>query len=293
MPELPEVETIKVGLQSKIIGQFISDIEILNPKSFLGDSSKVIGAKVINIWRRGKVLGIDLIPKTQNPKTLVFHLKMSGQIIYQPSSGSTNRFVGGHPTKDIFKTLPNKSTRVIIKFQDQSKLYFNDQRKFGWIKLINTAELETFNHGLKIKLGPEPLEESFTWQALKNNLQKRKNLPVKVAILDQEILAGVGNIYASEACFIAKINPNKKIKDLVDREYKLLFKGIIKSLQSGIRYGGSSMTHFFDIGGNKGYFLKYAFVFNRENTECKICKTTIKKIKLAGRGTYYCPTCQS
>ena len=117
-------------------------------------------------------------------------------------------------------------------------------------------------------------------------------MAVKVAIMDQSVVAGVGNIYASEACFNAKIDPRMKVKDLSDTQFKKLHAGIIKCLQDGIKYGGSTKTHFVDADGHKGYFLDYAFVYGRDKHPCKICKTEIKKITLAGRGTYFCPKCQ-
>lgn len=316
MPELPEVETIRRGLENKIIGLTISDIQILNPKSFHGDSKSLIGAKVEKVFRRAKMLGIVLDSlslvnslKKQNPnkkrdskKTILFHLKMSGQIILALESGrqkadSENKFVGGHPTKDMLGELPNRSTRIIftLKESDESKvfkLYFNDQRKFGWVKVIQNSELRIQKEKLFEKLGPEPLEEEFTWQVLKDQLQKRKNTPIKVALLDQQVVSGVGNIYASEACFIAKIDPQRRVGTLSDPDIKKLHQAIIQTLSDGIKYGGSTRTHFVNESGKKGLFLDYAYVYSRENSACKNCQTILLKIKLGGRGTVYCPKCQ-
>lgn len=283
MPELPEVETIKKGLQKKIIGLVISKIEVLNLNSFKADSSLVTNQKIEEVIRRAKILGINL----SNGYTLVFHLKMSGQIVLG------GKFVRGHPTKDMFGELPNVSTRVIFTFSDGSRLFFNDQRKFGWIKLIKNSELKIKNYGMKNLIGPEPLEKDFKWETLKDNLLKRKNLPIKVALLDQAVVAGVGNIYASEACFNAKVNPQKKVKDLTDDEYKRLFEGIIKALFDGIAYGGSTRTHFVNVKGEKGLFLVHAAVYNREGKKCKNCEGVIIKTRLGGRSTFYCRNCQS
>ncbi|MDP3733010.1 MAG: zinc finger domain-containing protein, partial [Candidatus Daviesbacteria bacterium] len=201
-----------------------------------------------------------------------------------------NRFVGGHPTDDMMGKMPNSHTRVIFTFNDWSKLYFNDQRRFGWIKIIDNGQLKIDNS--LNNLGPEPLEKEFSWEILKQNLLKHKSMPVKVAIMDQSVVSGVGNIYSNEACFNAKIDPRTKVGNLTDGQFKSLHQGVIKALKEGIRHGGSTKAHFVDPEGHKGYFLDYAFVYGLDKHPCKICKTIIKKIQLAGRGTYYCSKCQ-
>jgi formamidopyrimidine-DNA glycosylase len=285
MPELPEVETIKLGLQKKIVGLKIKEVDLISPKSFFGQAQDVRNKKVLNVFRRAKMLGIEL----DGNITVLIHLKMTGQLIHDGGK----RFIGGHPTADMIGPLPNSSTRVLFIFSDDSKLYFNDQRRFGWVKVIKGAELEVMNsEGLFFKLGPEPLEKEFTWEILKNNLLRHKLMPIKVSLMDQSVVSGVGNIYANEACFDAKVNPKTKVKDLTDDQFKKLHKGIIKCLQDGIKYGGASRAHFVDSDGHKGYFLDYAYVYGRDKHPCKVCKTEIKKIQLAGRGTFFCPKCQ-
>ena len=281
MPELPEVETIKLGLQKKIKGLKIKKIRVLSPKTFNGDPDLAEGKIVLNVWRKAKILGMDM-----GNITLLFHLKMTGQIIFDDSK----RFVGGHPTEDMKDKMPNSHTRVIFEFSDKSHLYFNDQRRFGWVKIVNSSEL--IGNSLFKNLGPEPLEKEFSWQILKNNLLKHKSMPVKVAIMDQSVVSGVGNIYANEACFDAKIDPRIKVKDLSDLQFKALHKGIVKALEDGIKYGGASRAHFVDSDGRKGYFLDYAFVYGLDKHPCKKCGTEIKKIQLGGRGTYFCSNCQ-
>lgn len=283
MPELPEVEIIKIFLAENIVGLSIKSVEILNSKSFIGDSDIIVGKKIQSVERRAKVLRIQL-----EKLELLIHLKMSGQMIFV---GKEKHIGGGHPTRDMFGALPSKSTRVMFNLSDGSKLFFNDQRKFGWIKVRDM----TGDIGDKFldKLGPEPLEKNFNWKTLKSNLLRRKKTPVKMAILDQEILAGVGNIYACEACFLAGISPVKKIGELENKEYRRLHKAIVKALESGIKYGGSSKTHFANPEGKKGVFLDFAFVYGREKLPCKKCGTPIEKIKLGGRGTFYCPSCQA
>lgn len=282
MPELPEVEIIKIFLAKEILGLRVKKVDVLNKKSFLGDPELLVGKEIKSVERRAKVLRIRL-----DDCELLIHLKMSGQIIL---SGD-EVLGGGHPTKDMFGVLPNKSTRVIFELSDKSKLFFNDQRKFGWIKLVG-QELSVMTEDYFKNLGPEPLENKFSWTILRDRLLRRKKTPVKVAILDQEIVAGVGNIYACEACFIAGVDPRKLVKDLKEGELKLLHKGIVEALRSGVKYGGSSKTHFADPGGKKGLFLHYAFVYGRESEACRNCRSQIKKMKLGGRGTYYCDVCQ-
>ncbi len=285
MPELPEVEVIKLGLQKKIIGLKIQKIQVLSAKSFIGNPNLAQGQKVLKVWRRAKILGLELTGNI----TLLFHLKMSGQLIFDDGE----KFIGGHPTEDMLGKMPTSHTRVIFSFVGNSHLYFNDQRKFGWVKLVRSSEL-VVGSGEKIlgKLGPEPLQKEFTWQILKHNLLRHKSMPVKVAIMDQTVLSGVGNIYANEACFDAKLDPRTKVASLTDEQFKRLYLGIVKSLQDGIKYGGSTRVHFVDPEGHKGYFLDYAFVYWKDKHPCKVCGTEIKKISLGGRGTYFCPSCQ-
>lgn len=292
MPELPEVETIKLSLQSKITNAIITNVQVLNQKSFLGDPQHIQGNKVLNIWRKAKVLGVDL----SESNTLLFHLKMSGQVIWKGESvkgGEKRNFVGGHPTKDMLGEMPTIHTRVIFGFNDGSKLYFNDQRKFGWIKLVNSREVADMNYGYAHPLGPEPLDDNFSWQLLKGNLLKHKNTAVKVAILDSSVVAGVGNIYACEACFVVGIDPRTKVGNMGDMEFKTLHEGIIRVLKNGIKYGGSTRAHFVDATGKKGLFLDHANVYNRVGKPCNICGTKIEKIKLGGRGTFFCTKCQN
>lgn len=313
MPELPEVETIRRGLDQKIIGLKIQKIEVLNPKSFQGDPNLLRGKEILKTWRKAKILGIDLVGNI----SLLFHLKMSGQIILQgvTEKGEAGRklqenaVIGGHPTKDMLDEMPNKSTRVIFYLDNRAQsselsntknsnlqalisniLYFNDQRKFGWIKVSNTRDVirDTFIS----KLGPEPLEKEFTPKILKENLLKHKNWPIKIALLDQTKISGIGNIYACESLFNAKIHPTKLISRLTTQDFRLLHQGIIDALNLSLEKGGSSKQHYFNEAGEKGYYLDFAFVYDRKNKPCKICQTPIQKITLGGRGTYFCPACQ-
>lgn len=290
MPELPEVETIKLGLQRRIVGKTITNIQTLSKKTFIGNPNQIQGKKVLNIWRKAKLLGIDM----EKELSLLFHLKMTGQLIHEDGK----RLVGGHPTEDMVGPMPNSHTRVIFSFSDGSHLYFNDQRLFGWVKVVDSRFRGNDNEknvilNLIQDLGPEPLEKEFTWQVLKENLLRHKSMPVKVAIMDQSVVSGVGNIYSNEACFNAKLDPRIKVSQLTDQNMKSLHQGVLKALRDGIKYGGATRAHFVDAEGHKGYFLDYAFVYGRDKHPCKKCDTEIKKISLGGRGTYFCPKCQS
>lgn len=286
MPELPEVETIKLGLKRKIIGLTIKRVDVRSAKSLVGNIKDIEGKKVVDVWRRAKILGVDVA----SGMTLLFHLKMTGQLILVGNRGQGSRLIGGHPTPDMRDQMPNSHTRIIFSFSDGSHLYFNDQRRFGWIKIVNSQSL-IVNSLLK-GLGPEPLEKGFTWQVLKQNLLKHKSMAVKVAIMDQSVVSGMGNIYANETCFDAKIDPKTKVSSLSDSQFKKLYKGLVKSLRDGIEYGGATRAHFVDSDGHKGYFLDYAYVYGRDKHPCKKCGTKIQKISLGGRGTYFCPKCQ-
>lgn len=285
MPELPEVETIRKGLKRRIIGLTLQRVEVIGIKILEGQTERIVKKKVLDIRRLAKVLIVEL---TSN-LSLVFHLKMTGQLIWVGQS-KNGKLIGGHPTVDMLGRMPNSSTRVIFTFSDNSKLFFNDQRRFGWVKVVPTLEVESikFIQGL----GPEPLEPEFTWLVLRQQLLKKKNMPVKVALMEQTLISGIGNIYASEACFNGGVDPRRKAFALSEAEFKKLHQGVLKSLTDGIKYGGSSRTHFVNAEGQRGLFLDYAFVYQRVGQPCKRCKTPIKRITLGGRGTFYCPSCQ-
>lgn len=288
MPELPEVETIRLGLSKKIVGLKITKIQVLSPKSFLGTPNLVSGKKVLKIKRYAKMLGIELSGNI----TLLFHLKMTGQLVYDDPSTvlRASRLIGGHPTPDMRDTMPSSHTRVIFSFSDKSHLHFNDQRRFGWIRIVDSEKVAE-DSALK-NLGPEPLEKNFTWEILKQNLLRHKSQPVKVAVMDQSVVSGVGNIYASEACFLAGIDPRAKVAILTDKQFQDLCRGVVGALREGIKHGGSSRAHFVDPEGKRGYYLDYAKVYMKEGRKCQRCKGEIKKITLGGRGTYFCPECQ-
>jgi len=287
VPELPEVETVKIGLQRLLIGRVIRRVDFDWPKSFPNAEADVkqflLGAEVVKVDRRAKVLLIELSTKY----SLVIHLKMTGQLVLR---GKNERFGAGHPSDSLVGELPDRSTRVTFQFTDGSKLFFNDQRKFGWVRLLPTAEVPMLDFFKKV--GPEPLAADFTWQSMKERLLKRKNTNVKAALLDQSVIAGVGNIYADESLWGAKIHPSTPVRNLSDAKFKALYKSLRDILELSISKGGSTDQHYVDAEGKRGKYLTFASVFRREGQPCPRCGTTIIKTRVAGRGTHLCPNCQ-
>ena len=287
MPELPEVETVKRGLQRLIIGRRIISVNHDNPKSFPNAVNDVdqflINANVVDVRRRAKVLLIDL----STNYTLVTHLKMTGQLVFVDNS---ERFGAGHPNDSLVNNLPDKSTRVTFEFNDNSHLYFNDQRKFGWVRLIPTPEVP--NIDFMKKVGPEPLEDDFTADEFTSRFKGRPRTSIKAAILDQTVIAGVGNIYADEALWGAKIHPKRLVESITDLEFKKLYKEVREVMNLSIEKGGSTNRNYVNAEGKKGSYMDFARVFRREGLACPRCGTEIIKIRVAGRGTHICPHCQ-
>ncbi|MCA9348093.1 bifunctional DNA-formamidopyrimidine glycosylase/DNA-(apurinic or apyrimidinic site) lyase [Candidatus Saccharibacteria bacterium] len=286
MPELPEVETVRRGLQKLIVNKTVESVEFDWPKSFPNAQTDVdaflIGANIIGVRRRAKVLMIDLSTKY----SLVIHLKMTGQLVYR----GRQSFAAGHPSDSMINKLPDKSTRVVFGLSDDDVLYFNDQRKFGWVKLLPTSEIS--NMPFMQKVGPEPLLADFTADVFIARVRRRGGSAIKAVILDQSVLAGVGNIYADESLWGALIHPATKVVDIDDDQLALLRDEIVFVMDLSIKKGGSTDKNYVDAEGKRGSYLKFARVFRREGQACPRCQTIIQKIKVAGRGTHFCPTCQ-
>jgi formamidopyrimidine-DNA glycosylase len=286
MPELPEVETIRRGLANLLPGKAINDVWHDWPKSFPNAPSDVakflIGANILNIRRRAKVLIIELSSKY----SLVIHLKMTGQLVFR----GIKNFGAGHPSKSLVGELPDKSTRVILDFTDGSKLFFNDQRKFGWMRLLPTLEVPEIDFMKKV--GPEPLDDDFTVSRFLERLMKRKNSPIKAVLLDQTIIAGVGNIYADESLWASKIHPLQPVKNISRAKLVGLHKNLLDVLKLSIQKGGSTDRNYVDAKGKKGSYLTFAQVFRKQGQACPRCGHEIIKIRAAGRGTHICPNCQ-
>lgn len=274
MPELPEIETIKRQLSKKLQGKKITDIEIRFQKILKGITAKnfkkvVKEAKIKNIGRRAKLVLITL--STSN--TLIIHLKLTGRLLFVSK-----------------KTEPTKHTRIIFYLSSGGKLFFEDIRKFGFIKAVPTEDLELFFQ--KERFGPEPLEKGFSLKIFKELLIKKSRSKIKPLLMEQKFIAGVGNIYSSEACFCAGILPTRIAGSLKDEEIKKLYNCLRKILRAAIKTKGSSVDAYRDVSGQKGKYEPFLKVYGRGGEKCLKCGNIIKTTRLGGRGTAYCGKCQ-
>ncbi len=288
MPELPEVETVRCGLAELLPGRVVVRAMVFDsPKSFPNAPADVeqflYGSRVTAVRRRAKVLMIDLDTRY----SLVVHLKMTGQLIFRGAQS----FAGGHPNDSLIGELPDRSTRVQIEFSDGSRLFFNDQRKFGWVKLLPTDEVK--NLPFMQKVGPEPLDPNTRAEDFIQRIRRRQNSMIKPAFLDQAVIAGVGNIYADEALWAARIHPQTRVRNVSDQQLNTLFNELRQILQLSIDQGGSTDRNYVDAEGRKGNYLTFARVFRREGQAChRHPDQEIIKLKVGGRGTHVCPVCQ-
>jgi len=284
MPELPEVETIRQDLRKKILHKKIKNV-IVTQKARMNmnhpDFVKSLKNKeFVEIDRIGKLIIFVL---SKNIYLLV-HLKMTGQLIYERGRQMIG---GGHSDNQMPVNLPDKFTRATFEFADGGKLYFNDMRRFGYLKIVNEKELQIE----KAKYGIEPLQTNFTLANFKQALQNRKT-SIKAVLLNQKLIAGVGNIYADESCFIAGVKPSTRVNKLTSIQVKELYKAIEKIIKQAIEKRGTTFNHFRDSDGNKGNFVKYLKVYGRAGEKCKKCGSILKSLRVAGRGTVYCINCQ-
>jgi len=267
MPELPEVETIRRGLEKKILGKKVMRVEINTDRMVKEPSprrfKKQVKGKIFEqVFRRGKYLILVL----SSGKKIVVHLRMTGQLICGKK---------------------DKKSKVSFLLSDGKYLNIRDTRHLGEIRLVeNLMEVPGI-----AKMGMEPLEENFTSKVFSEMLTK-KRAKIKPLLMDQEFLAGMGNIYAQEALFKSGIHPERQGHKLKRDEVKSLFFEIKKVLQEAIAYRGSSLRNYVDVEGRTGNFLSHLLVYGRGGEPCVRCKTPLKFIKLAGRGTYFCPQCQ-
>ena len=292
MPELPEVETVKRGLKPFILNKKIVQVEVKSDKGFQGAEADVNEARAIGLRRRGKALLIDL----DNGFTLMIHLRMTGQLIWRGASLSEhtvsveteNQFAAGHPSKNFTSELPNSQTRVIFVFSD-GKLFFNDQRKFGFVKVLPTTEVELDK--FIAQLGKEPWE--MQPGELFEKCRRHARAPIKAVLLDQKNIAGLGNIYADESLFYAGVHPATMAGALTEEQVAKILEGACKIMTAAIESGGSTMATYVRPDGTTGDYLeKFAQVFRREGKKCYKCGSVIEKTRCAGRGTHVCPTCQ-
>ena len=286
MPELPEVQTVVNHLARQIKGKVFSDCQIKVAKMVGPKKFKVLikNLKIRNVLRRATMIVIELA----GGQYLIVHLKMTGQLVYVNRRGQAAG--GGHPIKsaDFAITRPNKFTRIILNFADGSRLLFHDIRKFGWLKLVDRVELAEISR----RLGVEPLSKNFTLKKFQDILECRPNLKIKQLLLLQELIAGIGNIYADESLFMARINPGRQSRSLTSAEIRRLRSTIISKLKEAIALGGTSVNTFVSSSGRRGRFVEKLKVYQRSGQKCYRCKSILTKTVIGGRGTVYCSHCQ-
>ena len=286
MPELPEVETIRSDLSKKITNKEIVSVTVKLPrlvKSGLKNFIQTLtGNKITKISRRGKLIYCEL---QAGGEFLLVHLKMTGQLIYQKNKKVT---AGGHSYQSMNWELPNKYSHIYFNFADASQLFFNDLRTFGYMQIVDQKQLKI----ILDKYGLEPLTPNFTLKNFQKIFKNRKT-NIKALLLNQQIIAGIGNIYADEICFYAGVLPARSVSSLREVEIKKLWRGAHGIIKKAIKERGTTFSDFRDGEGNRGNFSRYLRVFQRQGERCRTCRTgVIAKMKLAGRGTHFCPQCQ-
>src|SRR3989344_5640284 len=273
MPELPEVETIKLGLQKYLVSHVIEDVIINNQKIFGGDKKDLIGSKIKDVRRFAKVLSIDL----SNGNSIIIHVKLTGQLIYRGPNlrGSLNL------SKKVVGGVPGKHTHVIFKLDRGGTLYYNDVRRFGWIKIIKTSDVETSE--FIGKLGPEPFGK-LNKSLFKEIILKSKQ-PIKIVLMDQTKIGGIGNIYANDALWLSRIDPRKRSKELSDQEIKNLYEAVLEVLKEGIKRGGASELAFVTPDGSEGNYQKHFLAYGQEGKLCPRCKKEKLQLNFSMRNT--------
>ncbi len=285
MPELPEVETISQDLNHYLIRQIVESVNLIGPETFISPSlltikKHLLGKKIISVFRRAKMVVIEF-----ETYYLVIHLKMTGQLIY---SFKNTLVAGGHPIVSTGVTVPNKFTRLIITFKNKGILYFNDIRKFGWVKLLTKAQFKELDN----KTGLEPLGLDFTLSFFKSLMTRRGRTPIKATLLDQKYLVGLGNIYVDEVLFRAKVRPSRATESLANLEIKKIWQSIPVILKQSIKQRGTTFSNYIDSDGLKGNFMNFLKVYGRGGKPCLVCGQPLRKTRLAGRGTHWCQNCQ-
>lgn len=303
MPELPEVETIRRGLQKTIVGKKIAEIEIRLPK-IVSIGPKVVsnirsanpsksrqfrkllaGQKILSVKRRAKMLLIDIT----GPLTILIHLKMTGQLVFAKKGEKKLIKILNLPNAGR-ELLPHKHTHVIFKFSDGSKLFYNDMRQFGYLRLVTDKELP---HVKELsEYGPEPLIADLTANYLAVKAKSRPGLAVKLFLMDPKVVAGIGNIYSDEILYWSKIRPTRALRSLKVQDFQAITKSIPKVLKAALKAQGSSVGDYFKVDGTEGRYGRQHMVYGRYGEKCKKCRTVIKSVKLGGRTGSYCPKCQ-
>lgn len=292
MPELPEVETIRLGLQKYLVGKIVEDVEVRLRRIFSGDEKNVIGARITGVDRFGKGLVINL----NNGYSIAAHIKLTGQFVYRDSATSKLKL-----SPKVGSQIPNKFTHVVFKLSGahssnsgpSAYLYYNDIRQFGWIKIVEGSKLKDISFFKD--LGPEPLPSSgqaaLTFDKFKE-IVSSSGVAIKPLIMDQKKIGGIGNIYANDALFDSQIDPRRSAKQITSQEAKRLYESILKVLKKGLENGGASELNYVNVLGQEGKYQHHFLAYGQDGKKCVRCKSVMKKIVLGGRGTYFCPSCQ-
>lgn len=286
MPELPEVETVRLQLRYKVNAKTIAKVVVFHPKSVAHDSTiskKLKNKTIADIDRVGKLMIFSFIGEEN--LFLLAHLKMTGQFFYVDATGQV--VGGGHSFTAKDRILPSAHSRVAFHFTDGTVLYFNDMRLFGYTKLATREDVANARN----RFGPEPIDPEFDCAWFAATLRKRKTT-VKAALLDQSFVAGLGNIYVDEALWRAKVSPLRRANTVTKAEAVALCASTGDVMNESIKVGGTTFQHFVDTDGDAGNFTDYLQVFGKQGTACSRCKSIIIKTRCAGRGTHYCPGCQ-
>ncbi len=275
MPELPEVETIRSDLQTRIVGRRITGIvippDVGKPVPVLKGIDEasfregVVGAQIVSVERRGKYLAMRL----DTGSMIVVHLRMTGALLHRTPDAPIERFL-----------------RIVLKLDDGTELRFTDMRKFGGLWLA-----DDYADAMATALGPEPLSDDFTVETMLKALAGRKT-PVKSIILDQSRIAGIGNIYADEACYVAAVDPRRFGETLTEAEAEAMHAAVRHVIGLGVESRGASFKDYKDADGKQGNMQMYVKVFRRTGKPCYVCETPIERVKIGGRSTHFCPTCQ-
>jgi len=289
MPELPEVETITKDLNQKVLNRTFIDVWtdtkkiIKKPKSFKDFKREIKGKKIKKIWRRGK----NIIFELSKNYSLLIHQKLTGHLLY----GKWNKKNGmWEPESNNFlKDKINTYLHLVFFLDNKKMLALSDLRKFAKVELWETEDLKKSKQ--LNELGPEPLEKGFTFFKFKEILKNKKG-KIKQLLMDQKIIAGIGNIYSDEILWRSKIHPLKDVSKLNEEELEKIYQNIKKVLKKAIQLRGESFSDFRDLEGKKGFFDKERKVYQREGENCFQCQTKIRRIKMGGRSAYFCPFCQ-
>ena len=295
MPELPEVETLRRGLAARITGMHITAAEVSDRKisGGPGDAMKqdVVDHQISRVARRGKVLILFLREPGSGAGesgSLLIHPKMTGQLVLT-SDGATV-FAGGHPTLSMLRPMPNATTRAVFRLGPACCLYYNDARRFGWIRPAGPDPCRT--DPFLARLGPDPLDGNFTPAALQQALARHPRARVKAVLLDQTAIAGIGNIYADEILHRARIHPSRPAGGLSQAEALCLHAAIHGILRAAVDSGGTSFAGYVNQARGRPGYLGQAHVFRRQGLPCDVCGTPIIRTTIAGRATNFCPHCQ-